>query len=450
MRDKWKIMLALLLLVSMVLTGCTPATPAPTEKPTEAPVVEATPVPTEKPTEVPAAKPEATEPQPTEAPAKPEAPEFIEFGASIPLTGNFGSLGNMVLPGYQFAVDAINADGGVYVEEYGVKIPIRLTYYDDESDPTKAVSKLETLYSDQKVVVYLGGAGSSMHAAASAIAEKNKVPYLGIAFALYKIHQQGYKYLFSPFPKSPQQAKDTFEILNAAIPEGERPIKVAIFSYSDDWGKELGDLWEQNAAASGYEVVVRAENPVGVNEWSDAILKAKAAGAEVLLSLPIFPDGSGMFKSMAELGWTPKFSLVIRAPEGVNWGESMGSIGEYVTIFPGWHHGAKFPGVDELNASYQAEFGRPADLLTGPAFACVQLAAAAIEKAGTLDRDAIRDALASIDMMTVMGQVSFNEDGTGNVWNPLVQWIDGQLELVWPPDQATQDFVYPAPPFDER
>jgi hypothetical protein len=54
------------------------------------------------------------------------------------------------------------------------------------------------------------------------------------------------------------------------------------------------------------------------------------------------------------------------------------------------------------------------------------------------------------DMMTVMGPVTFNEDGTGNVWNPLVQWIDGKQELVWPVDQATADFVYPAPPFEER
>ena len=386
-----------------------------------------------------------------EGAAKPPAPEFIELGASIPLTGNFGSLGNMVLPGYQMAVDAINADGGIYVEEYGTKVPIRLTYYDDKSDPTKAVSKLETLFSEQNVTAYLGGAGSSMHAAASAIAEKNQVPYCGVAFALYQIHQQGYQYLFSPFPKSPQQAKDTFEILNTAIPEGERPTKVAIFSYSDDWGKELGDLWEKNAEENGYEVVLRAENPVAPNnDWSDAILKAKAAGAEVLLTLPVFPDGSGMFKTMAELGWTPKFSVVIRAPEGVNWGESMGAIGDYVTIFPGWHHGAKFEGVDELNAAYQAEFGRPADLLTGPAYACVQIVAAAIEKAGTLDRAAVRDAIAAIDLDTVIGPVTFNEDGTGNVLNPLIQWQNGQMELVWPPDQSTAEFLYPAPPFDER
>jgi ABC-type branched-subunit amino acid transport system substrate-binding protein len=389
--------------------------------------------------------------EPVEEVAKPPAPEFIELGSSIPLTGPFGSLGNMVLPGYEFAVADINAAGGVYVEEYGVKIPLRLTYYDDESDPTKAVSRLETLYSDQNVTAYLGGAGSSMHAAASAIAEKNQVPYCGIAFALYQIHQQGYNYLFSPFPKSPQQAKDTFEILNAAIPEGERPTKVAIFSYSDDWGKEIGALWQQNATEYGYEVVLYEERPVAPdNDWSDAILKAKAAGAEVLLSLPIFPDGSGMFKTMAELGWTPKFALVIRAPEGVNWGESMGTIGEYVTIFPGWHHGVNFEGVDELNEQYQAQYGRPADLLTGPAYACVQIIAAGIEKAGTLDREAVRDAISSIDTSTVIGPVTFNEDGTGNVLNPLIQWQNGQLELVWPSEHATADFIYPAPPFEER
>lgn len=389
--------------------------------------------------------------EPEEEAEKPPAPEFIELGASIPLTGAYGSLGNQVLPGYELAVNAINAAGGVYVEEYGVKIPLRLTYYDDESDPTKAVSKLETLHSEQNVTAYLGGAASGMHAATSAIAEKNQVPYCGVAFALYSIHQQGYKYLFSPFPKTPQQAEDTFAILDANIPEGEKPTKVAIFSYSDDWGKEQGGLWQEKAAEHGYEVVVYEERPVAPdNDWSDAILKAKAAGAEVLLSLPIFPDGSGMFKTMAELGWTPKFSLVIRAPEGVNWGESMGAIGNYVTIFPGWHHGATFPGVDELNAAYEAEYGRPADLLTGSAYSCVQIIASAIENAGTLDRDAVRDAMAATDMMTVMGPVTFNEDGTGNVWNPLIQWLNGQLELVWPLDHATAEFFYPAPPFEDR
>ena len=438
MKAKLTSLIVIVLLASLLFVSCAPA---PAEEPMEEPAAAEPTAPAEEPAA-----------EATEAPAEPAmpAPEFIELGASIPLTGPFGSLGNQVLPGYDLAVKAINDAGGVYVKEFDAQIPLRLTYYDDESDPTKAVSNLETIYSDLEVTAYLGGATSGMHAATSAIAEKNQVPYCGVAFALYSIHQQGYKYLFSPFPKTPQQAKDTFDILNG-LPEDVRPSKVAIFSYSDDWGKEQGGLWQQNAEENGYEVVVYEERPVAPdNDWSDAILKAKAEGAEVLLSLPIFPDGSGMFKTMAELGWTPKFALVIRAPEGVNWGESMGAIGDYVTIFPGWHHGAQFPGVDELNAAYEAEFGRPADLLTGSAYSCVQIIAAAIENAGTLDRAAVRDAMAATDMETVMGPVTFNEDGTGNVWNPLVQWQSGQLELVWPAEHATADFLYPAPPFEER
>ena len=106
--------------------------------------------------------------------------------------------------------------------------------------------------------------------------------------------------------------------------------------------------------------------------------------------------------------------------------------------------------MDELNAKYQTEFGRPADLLTGPAYACVQILADAIERAGTLDRDAIRDALTTTDMTAVIGPVTFNADGTGNVLNPLVQWQNGVLELVYPFDQASAELLYPAPAFDER
>lgn len=380
----------------------------------------------------------------------PPAPEFIEIGASIPLTGKYGSLGSQVLAGYQYAVDDINAAGGVYVAAYDASIPLRLTYYDDESDPTKAVSRLETLYAEQDVVAYLGGAASDMHAATSAVAERYGVPYLGVSFALWQIHQQGYRYLFSPFPKSPNQARDVFEFLNAALAEDERPLRVAIFQETTDWGIELGGLWEQYAPGYGYEIVYHAEYAPRTEDFSSLILGARDADAEMLLALPSPPDGIAIVRQMSELGWTPRFSMLIRAPDGSTWGETLGSAGDYVTVFAGWHYGENFPGVDEINARHQADFGRPADVLVGPAYSCVQILADAIGRAGTLDRDAIRDAIAATDMTTVIGPVTFNDDGTGNVLNPVVQWLNGAQELVWPPEHATADFVYPAPPFEER
>jgi branched-chain amino acid transport system substrate-binding protein len=137
--------------------------------------------------------------------------------------------------------------------------------------------------------------------------------------------------------------------------------------------------------------------------------------------------------------------LLVRAPDAATWGEATGTAGDFVTMFAGWHYGENFPGVAEINAKHQAEFGRSADILVGPAYACVQILADAIERAGTLDREAVRGALTDTDMMTVIGPVSFNADGTGNVLNPLVQWQGGKMELVWPLDQKTADFVYPIP-----
>ncbi|MCX6071379.1 MAG: amino acid ABC transporter substrate-binding protein, partial [Chloroflexi bacterium] len=416
------------LALGMLLASCATPTPAPTVAPTEAPpVLEA-----------------------TAAPVYPPGPEFIEIGVSIPLTGKFGSLGKQVLAGYEYAVADINAAGGVYVAEYGTKIPFRLTTYDDESDPTKAVSKMETLNSEQQVVAYLGGAATPMHAATVAIAEKNKVPYLGVSFAWWNIHQRGYKYLFSPFPKSPDQARDIYLALNELIPEGQRPLNVAIFQEKGDWGIELGGMLNADAKPNGYTVVYYGEYASGTTDFSSMILAAKDAGADALFSMPSTPDGIAMMKGMSELGWTPKFTMLIRAPDGATWGETLGPVGDYVAVFAGWHHGEDFPGVAELNAKHQADFGRPADVLVGPAYACVQILADAIERAGTLDRDAIRDAIADTDMMTVIGPVSFNGDGTGDVLNPLVMWIAGQQELVWPTDMATAAFPYPAPAFDQR
>ena len=84
----------------------------------------------------------------------------------------------------------------------GSMLPIELVLLDDESDATKTVASSRRLAA-QGVVAYLGGFGSDLHAAAASVAEKNQIPYLGVAFALHKIHQQGFRYLFSPFWKSP-------------------------------------------------------------------------------------------------------------------------------------------------------------------------------------------------------------------------------------------------------
>ncbi len=383
-------------------------------------------------------------------PTAAQAPPTIKVGAVVPLTGRYAAGGAQVRAGYEFAVEDVNRAGGVMVREVGRRIPLELVLLDDESDPTKTVARLETLFAGHQVVAYLGGFGSDLHAAAASIAEKNRVPYLGVAFALHKIHQQGFKYLFSPFPKSPDLARETYRFLNASIPEAQRPRRVAIFKEKTDWGDEMGGLWATRAPEFGYQAVVQEEYAVGSRDFSDIILRARAAGAEAVLAIPTPPDGFTLVRQMKELGFNAKFYMFIRAADAVVWGRNLGKDGDYFSLAPGWHHAVKYPGVRELNEKHSRAFGRPADVITGPAYANVQILADAIARAGTLERSRVRDAIAATQTTTVMGPVRFRPDGTGVVVTVFLQWQNGRQELVWPKEFATAPLQYPAPPWGQR
>jgi len=373
--------------------------------------------------------------------------QTIKVGAVVPLTGRYAALGAQVKTGYAIGVEHVNAAGGVSVG--GKKQPVELTLLDDESDPTKTVARLETL-ATQGVVAYLGGAGSDLHGAAASIGDKNKIPYLGVAFAFHGIHQQGLRYLFSPFPKSPDLTRETFVFLDAMIPAAQRPRKVALFLERTDWGKEMGSGWESLAKKHGYPIVASGEYAPGSKDFSDLILKAKSAGAETVLAVPSPPDGMAIVKQMKELDLNPKALLFIRAADPPVWAQNLGKDGDYVLLSPGWHFAAKYPRVKDLNEAHQKLFNRPSDPLVGPAYACVQILADALARAKTLDREKLRDAVAATHMTTVVGPVKFRGDGTGEVKVFFQQWLKGKQELVWPKDFATAPFGYPAPPFGQR
>src|SRR5256885_10297814 len=237
----------------------------------------------------------------------------------------------------------------------GRKVPLELVLLDDESDATKTVARLESLGA-QGVVAYLGGFGSDLHAAAASVAEKNKTPYLGVAFALYKVHQQGFRYLFSPFWKSPDISEALPPMLNS-LPAGERPKTVASFQEKSDWVREMAAAWTEAGKAAGYQVVLNAEYAPGAKDFSDLILRAKSANADAVFALPTPPDGMTMIKQMKELSYAPKLTFFIRAPDPPIWTKNLGKEGANAILEPAWHHAGKEPGVKQRNTTLKTKFG---------------------------------------------------------------------------------------------
>lgn len=428
-------LLVVLTVLAMVLAACGDGDGADTTGPEET----ATTAPTEATTTT--GEPMETT---TTAGETTEAPESIRVGAVVPLTGAFAGGGAQIERGYVYAVDAINEAGGVMVEEYGTALPLELDVRDDASDPNQTTSIMDEL-AGQDIVAYLGGFATPVHAAGSATAERNGIPYLGAATSTQALHEQGYQYYFSPFPKSPDMAVTVFEMLNGLIPEGERPLNVGIFQEATDWGEELGPLFVQEAENHGYEVVYHETYAPGTTDFTDLILGAQAAEVEALLSLPTPPDGFAMYQQMGELDWKPAFNLVIRAADVPTWND-LGEAGEGVVLSTPWHPALGYPGTEAVNERHLEEEGRPADPVVGSAYALIEILADAIERAGTLENDAVRDAIAETDgLETIIGPITFRDDGTAAVPNPHMQRIGGAIELIWPDDSATSDLVYPAP-----
>jgi branched-chain amino acid transport system substrate-binding protein len=81
----------------------------------------------------------------------------------------------------------------------------------------------------------------------------------------------------------------------------------------------------------------------------------------------------------------------------------------------------------------------------------VQVLADAITRAKSTDHQAIRDALATADLMTVVGPVKFNPDGTASGLPAVaVQYQNGKIATIWPKEQSSAPVMYPAKPFAER
>jgi branched-chain amino acid transport system substrate-binding protein len=410
---------AALVVGGSLLAACQQAAPAPAGPPA-------------------ATKPPAqAAPAPTTAPAQAGAGPSLKIGAVMGLTGRYASLTEQVKNGYELAFADLNKTS---------KMQLELKILDDESDATKTVQRVESLYSGDNVLAFLGGAGSDLHAAAAAVADKNKTPYLGVAFALTTVHQKGLKYLFSPFPKSPALSRTIFELLDTVSP---KPARVAIFTEKTDWGTELNGLWKQDGPAKGYEVVANEEYAPGSADYSSLILKGKSGNADVLLAMPTPPDGMAMLKQMKELDFGPKVLQFIRASDSLVWAQNLGKDGDLALNAPGWSPDLKFPGVAELRAAHQAKYNKSAEALTGSAYAAVQILFEAANKVGKPDRDALREAIAATDMMTLSGPVKFNSDGTAQIITVFNQWVGGKQVLIWPKDQAGTT-IQVAKPWRER
>jgi len=378
------------------------------------------------------------------------APATIKVGAVIPLTGAMASGGKDVRAGYEIAVKHINDAGGVFVKEFNKKIPIELIILDDESDAVKTATRLDKLYSIDNVIVYLSGFSSDLNVVGMSVAEKNKVPWIGVTIAVEAMFKKGSKYVFAPFSMSTDQVTTFFDLLDS-IPKEQRPVKLGHMELQVDWGMECGNHIREMAKKRGYTIVVDQKYAPPTKDFSQLILDLKSAGAEAVFSVPTPPQSILIVKQIKELNYAPKVTLFIRGPDLSTYWDAMGKDANYIISDGNWHESMPYPGNDRVVKDYMAKYPdvKTIGIPVGCAYASIQILANAIERAGTLDREKIREAIAVTNMMTVRGPIRFKENGTAIIRYGFRQWLNGKNLQIWPKEVAVGELRL-APPWDKR
>jgi len=380
-------------------------------------------------------------------PAENEKTEIL-IGAHLPLSGAGAMVAVEQKWAYEKAVENINKAGGIYVKQYGRKLPVRLVVMDDETDPIKAAAAVEKLIVQTKADFLLSGF-TGAHAVLPGLitAEKYQKYYHGSVIWVPDFLEHNFQWGTMYFFDMVQGGSTAFEVMNS-LPEEQRPQKPAIFVEDTLDGKQIGDLWTALAEKHGYTIALRQSMETRAKDFRTQILKAKSMGIDAILLLSNTEEAVTLVRQMKEVNFSVKFLHGMKGTWATDFYEALGEDADYIFCDGFWSEDYPFPGAKELGERYYEHFGKHS-VSAGMYYGLCQILWQAIEKAGTLDPTEVRQAVLSNEFDTVMGKVDYDEKGVALFPLAEFQWWKGKQHLVYPIEHSKFK-VRIAPPWDER
>ena len=378
------------------------------------------------------------------APAK----DKIRIGQAVSLSGPNAIIHmSGALPPQTLWVEEVNAKGGIYVKEYGKKLPIEWIQYDDKSDHGTMVRLIEKLILEDKVDFLLPPCSTSYLFAAAPIA--NKYGYIligaeGGADSLTSIVKD-LPYVFSVLNHSNTQIP---LLADQFVEWGVK--KVAITYIEDLHGVEYKNKALKEFRSRGIKVVSTKPHPLGAQDLSPILKAAKAANVDAFCSFSYPGENVLVTKQAIELGFNPKvffgsvgpFALWFRDIFGANTIEGLMGGGAW--------NAKTSPAAKDLYDRIIARFGEKGIDMWGNLYywGALHFFEKAIEKAGTLDQKKIRDIIATEKFETPLGLTWFDKDHSlAKECHPgeIGQWINGKWEVILPKNKATAKSIFPKP-----
>jgi branched-chain amino acid transport system substrate-binding protein len=377
------------------------------------------------------------------------AKDKIVIGATLPLTGAEARVGGFFKEGYDLAFEEVNKKGGLDVG--GKKMPVQLILQDDTSTQATAVSLADRLVNSDKVDLLLGTYSSHLVEAQSTVAEENRVPYVNGGGGATKIYKRGFKYLFGLISPVELLGTTLMEWVDEQQKAGKlpKPSKIALLwentAHGKDFRKGVSDFAQKSGGA--YEVVVDESFELNGKDFGALLGKVKAANVDLFLVDAHLPDYITMHRQYVAAGLCHKVATYGARGAEKDAIEALGKENtSYVLSGVWWSNQlAAKPGPSrDFVAAFQAKYGanRKPEWFQALGYDTAKVLFAAIQKAGKVDREAVRKALAETKFPSLLpgGSVEFKPEFGGQVQNAFVvqqNQPDGTSPIIYPKDSAT-------------
>ena len=377
----------------------------------------------------------------------------IVLGSAISLTGKYATNGIHAKNGYEYAFTKIKENGGVKVGDkcYNFKV----IYYDDESKGDRGATLAERLISQDKVQYMLGPYSSGMTKAIAPVTEKYKIPMVEAEGASRSLFNKGYKYLFAVLSTSEQYLASAVTLAaEMAEKEGRKSssVKVAIAVENDPFSLDIRAGVSEDAAKYGMKVVIDEKLPRDLSDMSSILTKVKLLKPDLLIVSGHSKGAATAVRQLKEQNIkVPMIALTHCEAADVTgkfgdaandilcstqWAETLsykddlfGTAAEYEMNFK-----KTFPEYKDKKVPYQ----------TAQASAAVYVFKDAFERAGSLDKEKVRDAISATNLQTFYGGIKFSDAGN-NIAKPMVlrQIQNGKYNVVAPSEFASHKLNWP-------
>ena len=391
--------------------------------------------------------------------AMPAKAKEVKIGAIFPLTGNAASAGQSARDALNLAVDIVNnaypdlknlplgATAGL-PNLGGAKIVIDGA--DHQGNPQVGQQQTLRLITQDHVVAIIGSYHSSVSLVATAVAERQGIPFLVADLVAANITGRGFKWTFRTTPIAPDFAKSYTDFITDMKKAGKKIDSIAIVSENTDYGTSVGDSIQKAANDAHIKVAARIPYNAHTSDVSAQVLQLKQLKPDVIIFVSYTSDAILYMKTMKNLDFLPP--MIIGDDSGFSdpsFIPNVGGISQGVVDRSAFAEGK--PGTNSyiVNKMFKAKYHRDLDDTSARWMEGFLTLADAINRAGSTEPAKIQAALRATDLkadqlMIGYKGVKFDKTGQNELASTyLIQLQGNHYVSVWPEDRATNKLEWP-------